>query len=266
MIISLISCKKEPIKIPENHSYLHISHTRTASNPKIDSIAEIIDYNKYSMVWLGGDLAYLTSSDEETISYVNSIFDIESESTLWSLGNHDYSDLELIQDFTNRPPYYAYHQNNITFLVLDTQDSLSNIIGNQLSLVNKVIDTINESTHLILLHHKLIWMYNNPLLEPQVSEVSNGMAGDCFYCLNPNNFYSEIYPRLIEVKNKGIEVICIAGDIGFNTNEFQHITQEGIYFLASGIEYGSPENKALLFYHDMQINTLSWQYKLLTDL
>ena len=58
-----------------------------------------------------------------------------------------------------------------------------------------------------------------------------------FHCINPNNFYEDVYPLLVKVRHRGIEVICIGGDIGAKANEFEYITSDTIYFLASGISY-----------------------------
>ncbi len=263
-----ISCNDKKVIIPpvQINNYIHISHTRTNSNPNMDSIVETINFNKFDMLWLGGDLAHLTSENDNTMYHVDSIFNIGNPNTLWSLGNHDYSDLSRISDFTNRPPYYSFYKNGITFLILDTQDSLSNITGAQKLIFENIIDTIQESSHFVILHHKLIWMYGNTSLEPEIPSISNGGLGDCFYCINPNNFYIDIYPRLLEVKQKGIEVICIGGDIGFKVKEFEYITPDTIYFLASGISSGTLDNKALLFQHDIGNRTLTWEYKLIKDL
>lgn len=266
LAVLLVSCKKDPVQIPTIQNYLHISHTRTASNPGMDSVAEQIDYHKYNMLWLGGDMAANSSGSDFTMSHLSSILNFSNKNTLWALGNHDYDDLDLVQNYTNRPAYYVYNHNNITFIILDTQDSLSNIVGEQLAMVKSVFDTISESSHLILLHHKLIWMYNNPDLEPQIPGISNGIQGDCFYCINPNNFYDDIYPELVDVKSRGINIICIGGDIGFNASEFEYITTDGIYFLASGIDYNNPDKKALLFQHNLETKTLSWEYKQLITL
>ena len=207
--ILLTACSKEDEDFlkpePEIKKYLHISHTRTNSNPYIDSLAEQLDYTKFDMLWLGGDLAHLTSVDEATITYVDSVFNIGDENTLWALGNHDYSNLNRVTSYTNRSPYYSYHKNGITFIVLDTQDSLSNIIGAQKAFFESVVDTMQQSSHLIVLHHKLFWMYGDTYLESQISAVANGGLGSCFYCINPNNFYQDIYPKLVEVKQKDLK-------------------------------------------------------------
>jgi len=266
--ILIFSCRKveliPPPKIVER--YLHISHTRVDNNISIDSVAESIRYQNFDMLWLGGDMAFQTSEDDETMSYIDSIFTLSSENTLWALGNHDYSDLLRVQDFTNRMPYYSYFKNGITYLVLDTQDSLSNIVGEQKLLFDTVLDSINESSHLILLHHKLIWLYGDSSLEQQINSVSNGGLGSCFHCINPNRFWEDLYPKLVEVQEKGINVICIGGDIGVLTKEFEYLTQDSIQFLASGIKTGEENNKVLVFTHNITEGKLFWEFELLENL
>ena len=200
------------------------------------------------------------------MAHVDSILDLGNPNTLWSLGNHDYWDLDRVEMFTHRPAYYAYHKDGITFMVVDTQDSVSNILDAQKDLLTSITDTIQESSHLVILHHKLIWMYGDSILEPQIPFISNASLDTCFFCLNPNNFYTEIYPLLVNVKNRGIEVICIAGDIGIKIDEFEYLTPEGIQFLASGGHAGFILNKALEFTHDIPNRQLTWEYKLLQDI
>lgn len=272
ILILFFSCSKNQIldevidEAPLISNYLHLSHTRTNTNPAIDSIVERLDYTKFDMLWLGGDLAQLTSINDETMMHVDSIFNVGDDNTLWSLGNHDTSDLERVEQYTNRPSYYATHKNKITFIILNTQDSVSSILAEQKEFTFSVLDTIQKSTHLVVLHHKLVWMYNNKVLEPQISDISNGGLCDETYCINPNNFNTEIYPRLIEIKERGIEVLCIAGDIGFKAKEFEHVTPEGIHFLASGIRSNTAGNKALVFNHDRTNDSLSWRFTDLLDL
>jgi hypothetical protein len=269
LFVIIYSCENskaiQPNK-PEIVEYLHLGHTRTNTNPNMDSIVENIDYTKYEMLWLGGDLTYLTSQDDETMNHVDSIFNLADPNTLWALGNHDYSDLERIQSYTNRLPYYSYHKNGITFIVVDTQDSSSSIGGNQRTFFENIIDTMQESSHLVILHHKLIWMYDEPSLESQLSTIPNGGYGSCSYCINPNNFNSEIYPNLIKLKKRRIETICIGGDIGVKVKEFEYVTDDGIYFLASGIKAGDENNKGLVFTHDITNETLLWEFKPVIEL
>jgi len=268
VLMLFFSCRNDELIPPPDlvKQYLHISHTRTNNNNLIDSVAESIRYQNFDMLWLGGDLTYTTSEDDGTMSYIDSIFTVSSENTLWSLGNHDYSELSRIQEFTNRLPYYSCFRDGITFLVLDTQDSLSNIVGEQKLLFDNVLDTIQESTHLILLHHKLIWMYGDFSLEQEIDSVSNGHLGNCFHCINPNRFWQDLYPKLVVVQKKGINVICVGGDIGVFTNEYEYLTQDNVQFLASGIKNGTNNNKALIFKHDVTNGYLFWEFELLENL
>lgn len=270
-IISLlmISCKKDPPVYMDGATikqYIHLSHTRNDFNPYLNETVESIDYSSFNMLWLGGDLTFHTSIDHPTMEHVNNVFDVQSTNTLWALGNHDYDNIDLVEAYTNRPPYYAFFKNGISFIILDTQDSLSHIIGDQQEFVFNVLDTIQESKHLILLHHKLIWIYGNELLEPQISTISNGGTGNCFYCTNPNNFNSEIYPKLVEIQQKGVKVMCIGGDIGNNVKEFEHITSDGIVFLASGISGTDSNNKALIFEHDITNHIIDWRFVRISEL
>ena len=246
--------------------YLHLSHTRTNANPKLDLLVEKLDYTQFDLLWLGGDLAQLTSADDATMQHVDSIFDLSNKNTLWALGNHDYTDLKRVSEFTKKPRYYSQHQNGITTVVLDTQDSLSNIYREQKAFLFAILDTIQRSSHLVLLHHKLIWMYNHPELEKRAKAISNAEIGTCSYCINPNNFNEEVYPKLVELEKRGIEVICIGGDIGFNSKEFEYETKDGIYFLASGIHSDEPNNKALLFKHQLADRKLTWKFLPLENL
>ena len=209
----------------------------------------------------------LTSLDSTTMEYLDDIVNLDSESTLWSLGNHDYDDIELVSKYTKRENYYSYYQDGITFLVLDTQLDSSKVIGPQLAFVQSVLDTITESSHVILVTHHLLWMADDGYLETIADSISNAPINDCWYCIQPNNFYDEIYPRLVDLEDKGIQTICLAGDLGYKVNEFEHTTPDGVQYLASGVIFTKPEqNQILEFTHNVSTRTLDWEYKLVKDL
>ena len=247
--------------------YIHLSHFKMKPTPFINPKISNIKLNEYDVVMLGGDLADSTTKNIESMEYLDSIFDFGNENTLWSVGNHDFAgDTSLIQTFTKRKHYYAYFKNGIFFLVLDSQKDFSNIVGEQLEFFNSVMDTIQKTKHLIVLNHKLIWMYNNPTFSTDsINKISNGNFGECVFCLNPNNFYEDIYPKLQKAKQQGINVICIGGDIGIKVKEFEHYSKEGIIFLASGIEDNDSTNKILVFEHNLDSNLLKWEFKALKD-
>lgn len=263
------SCSKDvfiPKPKTDNKKYLHLSHTRTDVNPEVDSTVKKMNLKKYHMLLLGGDLAENSSINQESLESLDSTFNLKNIRTLWAIGNHDDTDIGLIESYTGRSSYNTYQKNNICFVVLNTELNQTSIINDQLDFFNRVTDTLSNSSHLIIIHHKLLWMYNHPELEPIANDVSNGNIGNCGFCLHPNNFYDNIYPKLLEVNNKGIEVICIGGDIGKKTNQFEFTTKEGIHFLASGIDANKDENQALLLEHDMKNDLLFWEFVLLDTL
>lgn len=262
------SCKKKNIHTvsEKNYQYIFLGHTYDNRNGKqeVDNRILNIDFNNYDLILLGGDITSNTTLEYSTLYYVDSIFNIKSDKTLWALGNHDYANPDWVKDFSSKPRYYAFNVNNISFLVLDTQDSACSIINDQLMLIQNIADTILHSSHLIIIHHKLIWLRDNTDLS-DYSYISNGPFGDCSYCINKNNFYSDIYPLLRSIQQKGIQVIMIGGDIGIYAKEFEYKTPDGIYFLASGLKAGDTADQVLIIQHNTNINSLEWQYMKLND-
>lgn len=258
----IFGCKKEPTPSPifQSEKYLHISHTRGINQGEVHPKLENLDYSEYDMLWLGGDIDLHTSADEPTMKIWDDLYDFGDPNTLWAMGNHDVDSLPLVESYTNRPTFYTYQKNQITFLVLDTQMDSTRISGEQLQLIKTVTDTLSKSRTLVILTHKLLWLYNNPEIEHLINIIPNGGFGTCSYCINPNNFYEDIYPELLNVKQRGIDVFCIAGDLGFNESEFEHKTAEGIYFLASGLDITKNINKILVFETQENDLSLAWEF------
>lgn len=233
----------------QDKSYAVISHTRLNDNSGIDSIVAKADLSKYDLLLLGGDMANLSSKDDSILNYLNEVFDFTNQHTLWSLGNHDYTNLPLLLKYTKKNTFYSYKDENTLFIVLDTQKDSSQIIGDQLSFLNTTLDTTQNYNNLVIFTHKLIWMRNHNELESFIDSVSNGHYGNCDYCIQDNNFYEDIYPKLIDLKEKGKQVYCIAGDIGFKTQKFEYKTDDNIIYLASGIKANTPNNYFLKLYY-----------------
>ncbi|MBU0764548.1 MAG: T9SS type A sorting domain-containing protein [Bacteroidetes bacterium] len=64
----------------------------------------------------------------------------------------------------------------------------------------------------------------------------------------------------MEVMNKGIEVICVAGDIGKKVKQFEYQTTDGVWFLASGISAGDSGNKVLIIENNLTAGILQWEF------
>ena len=262
------SCQKpfDPALIEAQ--YLHIAHTRVYGEAKDKVMQEVedIDFSGFDALILGGDLAYESSKNIGTLQYLDSVFDLKNPETLWTLGNHDYQHPELISQLTQRSTFYSFHKNGITFLNFDSQADHCNTSGNQLALFEKVTDTLNDTRTLILMHHKLIWMLDGGEMQGKVNEVANGGLGGCFHCIEPNNFYESVYPKLRDIQKSGIQVVCLAGDIGVKVNEYEYINEDGVAFLASGLKDGASANQVLVFSHHPENGKLKWEFKPLHDL
>ena len=267
-ILLISNCTKDKLASiespPPPFKLLHLSHTRTEFTHDIPPSLFEIDYNSYDLLCLGGDIDANTSSADSTMQLWDNLFDFKNPNTLWALGNHDTYDRELIIQYTERPSFYSWSNDFLTVVVLDSQLSSSNLLDEQLTLVESVIDTISPNRSLILLTHKLIWMPGHPELEPMINDVANGNFGSCGFCTNPNNFYQDIYPLLVDAQEKGVTVICLAGDIGYRVAEFEYVTTDSIFFLASGIDYRREVNKVLIFEGNKEEDyLLRWRYEVL---
>ena len=224
LFLPILLCQCEKLEPPKINNYIHVGHTRIFDtlHQVIDPRMEAIDYGKFDMVLLGGDLCEESSKRYDILEYLDTIFDLRSDSTLWALGNHDNANLDFVEKITGRPYYYATHINGITFLVLYTQereDWICEITGEQLQLIRNVTDTIKESSHLVLMTHKLIWIKDHP--EMKEHKGNNRYDWSCNYEITRTNWFLEILPILRKVEESGVEVIALAGDIGNNVSEFE---------------------------------------------
>ncbi len=244
-VLLFFSCKESVIDPPG--SYIYVAHTRLNSNDSLYSKVYDIDFSNYDMTLLGGDLAMSSFSKRRVIlPHLDSIFDFKNPNTIWSIGNHDNVSDKRFYEATLRNKYHVYQKDDVTFITLNSQDSLSSIVGKQKEFLFSVLDTI-QTRSVLLMTHKLIFMNDHPVLDEKISKVCNANKGDCFHCHNANNFYTTVYPKLLEVKNRGIQVLWVGGDLGYKTSEFEYIDDQGIVFLGNGFWFKKDWNKVLLF-------------------
>ncbi|MFC4634840.1 hypothetical protein ACFO3O_13035 [Dokdonia ponticola] len=240
----LFSCKESSVNPPK--SYIYVAHTRLNTNDSVYHKVYDIDFSTYDMTLLGGDLALSSFSGKTITPHLDSIFDFKSPTTLWSVGNHDNTSDKKFYATTLKKKYHAYQKDDVTFITLNSQDSLSSIVGGQKDFLFSVLDTI-QTRSVLLMSHKLIFMNDHPILDARIAKVCNANKGECYHCHNVNNFYQDIYPKLLEVKNRGIQVLWVGGDLGYKTSEFEYVDDQGIVFLGNGFWFPKDWNKALIF-------------------
>ncbi len=263
-LIAIIGCDNQSTVI---NSYIHVAHTRTwdTVEQKLDPRIEAIDYSQYDLVLLGGDLTEESSKERKTLNYLDSVFDLSSPNTLWALGNHDNANLDWVEATTGRKYYNHYHKDGITYVVLYTQekeDWICTITGDQRRMLDQVIDTISDSSHLIIMTHKLIWIKDHPELAEHQGEKAYDWS--CNYKIHRNDWMTGILPQLQKVQERGVQVIALAGDIGNNVDQFEERTKDSIYYLASGINCDNKNSKYLTFTHNVDNRSLNWKFSSLS--
>ena len=274
--------------------YLFLSHIYqwgVVDNNRIDYRLKDFDFKKYDQIWLGGDLCARTSEKVATINYLDSIFDLSSKNTFWAIGNHDLveGDVKRITDKTKRKSFFATFTNGIGVVVLNTSqfyhpnyqpktEECGQLDG-QIELLKNIADTITHASHLIVLHHNTLLsdeMTKNAL---KIGEIFNFYHPELLVsCQTPSTFEKVLYPIFQKIQQKGVQTILVGGDLGQRSKEFEYRSQEGIYFLGSGINnsasgYHLPEyvtdtspDKLLIFHHNPSKKELSWEFVELSKL
>ena len=236
----------------------------------LDERLKQLDFTPYAGVWLGGDVNNMTLLDYENLEYLDSLFHLGSPETHWALGNHDarHGNWEWYEEITGRKTYYAYASNDITRIVINTNLLPVNceMLNEEYRMICNVCDTIQSSKYLILLMHHGIW-YDIPGLPSPATYANSGLKYWNANCDSVNTpFVKTIYPKLVQVENKGIDVICVLGDMGLFQKSFSAVSDDGVQFLGCGLHQGDPADQVLIFEYDVFNQKLTWAFHNLDSL
>ena len=255
----------------------HIYQWGTEGN-YVDSRIEQLNLNQFDRIWLGGDICSEASLKYSTISYINDLFDLGKPGNHWSLGNHDTrnGNIEWITEFTKRPTYYAHSENNITTIVLDGNISPLDCenLNKQFEIIKTVCDTINNGRLIFLVHHGIYQNVPN-VANPQTYGHSNLKNWISSCSSDTNTYLKTIYPMLVKVENRGVDVLHIMGDVGVNAKSYYGVSDDGVEYFGSGINnsmnvlLGTPIVAAdliLIFTHKLSTDTLTWEFVELNSL
>ena len=247
--------------------YIFLGHT-WYSDYKVDPRVEGIDYNAFDRIWLGGDITSASSLEFKYLLYIDSLFDVSNPSNQWAFGNHDLRNFndDWLRQITGRKTYHTHYENGITTVVLNlfiAPDDCEKL-DDQFQMLKNVCDTIQRSSHLIILVHPGIWMDVPGLPDPNKYSHSNQLnwIANCY--ATDAKFMDVVYPMLLAVKNKGITVINVLGDTGGGNKGLSMISDDGIYFISSGIDHTTEEtngpDRVLIFDHIPETEELSWKF------
>lgn len=234
--------------------------------------------NGIDQFWLGGDMCSETTHRESNLDYLDDLFDLGHPNTHWTLGNHDVrnGNLQWITERTKRPTSYVAHSNGMTLIVMDNHyfqpngDYDTSKVKAQYQMIEKVCDTIQFSSHLVILSHFVTWRHVPNIETPE--KYANSDWSWMFFKLNPNEIYAKsVYPLLQKAKSKGVEVICIAGDMGQKAITYEGISADSIHFIGSGIASNTiyneqfpthgMEDKVLVLTHDLDKKSIIWEFE-----
>ena len=284
----IVSCKEtnnneEIIKDPYFKKYVFLGHIyqwHTSGN-RVDKRIEQLNFSLYDQIWLGGDVCSEATLEHATINYIDNLFDLSSENTHWTLGNHDVRNghLDWITTATTKNLFYAQYIDGFTLFNLNTSlhraDTLE-LVNPQIELFTTVCDTISQSTHLIVVMHNVVWQ--NISDDFDVIDFANADYNNWIARFNPNETFEQtIYPLLVELENKGVDVICISGDVGQREQKtFEFETDEGVVFLGSGINNSYepdpikasqlPRDQILILEHDLKTEKITWAFHVLNEM
>lgn len=266
VLVSLLTSAQNSV------DFLFIGHCYqfgTGGN-RVDYRVEALELDVYNGIWLGGDVCSEAMLNYPTVEYIDNLFDLGNPETHWSLGNHDArnGNWEWYEEFTNRRTFYTYSNFGITRVVMNTNIVPTDCesLNAQYEMIIAACDTVNTENELILIMHHGIWR-DVPGLP-----IPGGYAQSDLRYWNSNcysvhsTFVESIYPKLVEAKQRGVEVYCILGDMGAGPKSIDFLSDDGIRFLGCGLYHNEPEDVVLVLTKELETGQLSFQYHNLDSL
>mgnify|MGYP003979666641 FL=1 len=261
-----------PIVAQEQLSFLFVGHCSQieTAGTQVDYRVRQLNMSAYNGIWIGGDVCGESMLNYSTIQHIDTVFDLGNPETHWTLGNHDArnSNWEFYEEFTGRKTYYAYSSNEITYIILNTNlvPTNCNMINEQYEIISAVCDTIQQSKYLILLMHHGLWR-DIPDLPPPATYAHSDLIYWNANCDSVNtNFVNIVYPKLVEVKQRGIDVFCVMGDMGASKKKFEMDSVDGIHFLGCGLNENHPDDLVLIFNYNTVSHELNYNFHNLDSL
>lgn len=220
---------------------------------RVDPRVTGLDWSRFDKKILGGDMNSEALLYKEYVEDMDSMFDLGSRNTFYVLGNHDArnENFEWYEQYTGRKSYYAYAENGAVFMVLNTTLNAGNCeeLDAQYRMLKQVCDTITgASSHLFIFIHHNLW-HNVPGLPSDPFQYSNWQMPywDANCSGDTASFSALIYPMLVDVKERGVEVVNVLGDAGVLVKEKFMYSADSLIFIASGINNSKYVHDSVLY-------------------
>lgn len=275
-MLSACSCGgQEDMSVTKRFLYLGHAYDHHGEGRRVDPRLENLDYSAFDRILLGGDLCSEAMQQRSTLAYLDSLFDLASPDTYYILGNHDARNGNHLwfHQFTQRPSFYTTSESGLVTLVLNTTLNPADCeqLDAQYELLKSVCDTIAEASHLLVLHHHAISLDVPGIPHPWKMANWPYLHWDANCDDQDPSYLVAIYPFLKQVHARGIEVINVMGDTGFRVKKVEAVSEDGIHYLASGIDNSryahnpsqldtARRDLVLVFEHDSKARSLLWEF------
>ena len=286
-VFALPGCEKDA-----SQRILFLGHPYNwRAGDRVDPRIEALDFSAFDQIWLGGDICGQTTKSPATLDYLDTLFHLHSNQTHWAWGNHDvlFGNTENIRAHTGKADYYVSWQNGYCLLVLNTnlfwyypspppqQDCEAKAA--QIALFKAVTDTIQQASHLVILHHHALFNEYKRNTPGNPADAFNGTTIPIHAtCDTASDLTKTVYPWLTAVQQRGVQVVLVGGDFGMRAKTFAQQTPEGIWMLGSGINNSlearfvpdyvtsfAPDQVLILNYNRSK-KTLNWAFEPLNSL
>lgn len=240
------SCQKTNIK--KHYKFLFVSHTYDWDRPgqnKVDQILEKSDLSGYDGFWLGGDMTSSTLLNINHIKYLDSLFNLKNPNTHYVLGNHEArnQNYDFYYKHTDRPDFYSTRLENIQLTIMNTNLNMSDCdaLDAQYNMLASTIKNADDASHYVILMHHQIFRDDDRIKE---FKSHGDLAHYKMNCSSNSDFWIDFYPQLVDLQNKGTQVVIVVGDTGWDKGR-EVMSPDGIVFLSSGINnsYYRSKNK-----------------------
>lgn len=252
----------------------HIYSWKT-DGKRVDARVLGLDYDRFDRIFLGGDICSEAFQYESTVQHIDSAFDLRAATTHYALGNHDArnENIEWYEAYTGRKPYYVTAAPGMTIVTLNTTLNAGDCenLDAQFRMLKSVTDTIQSASHLMILQHHTTWRALPGMADAWSWSNWPYYEWDANCYEDSTKYLQAIYPLLVDVKNRGVEVVTVIGDAGVTNKGSEMVSTDGLHYLASGINnskfFGDSlaldsalKDKVLIFEHCPDQGTLNWDF------
>ena len=156
----------ETKSVNDTLKYIFLGHAYDyLSGNRVDPRVEGLNYSNFDRIWLGGDVCKDALLRRPTIEYLDTLFNLASPSTQYSLGNHDIrgGNMAWYREVTGKESYNVYSANGAVSICMNSQLNPSKCeeLNNQFDMIKNDCDTINSNSYLFLLSSSDFYSHYN---------------------------------------------------------------------------------------------------------